>query len=578
MASQIEDYALVGNCETVALVGLDGSIDWLGLPRFDSPACFAALLGSPENGRWLIGPTHEKPKATRNYRRSTLILETTFETPDGAVCVTDFMSRKDGAADLVRVVSGLRGTVAMHVDLVVRFDYGLVVPWVSRTADARLEMIAGPDRLLLDTPVTLRGEDLHTVGEFQVAEGQEIGFVLTWTPSFRPYPERQDPTALCAAADAFWTNSDRLHDPSGEWDDAVIRSVLTLKALAHFETGGIVAAATTSLPEQLGGPRNWDYRFCWLRDATLTLYALIRAGFLDEAIAWREWLLRAVAGSPDRIADHVRRRRRAAADRIRDSMASGLRGSAPVRVGNAAHGQRQLDVYGEVLDALFEARRSGLDGGRSRAGIWNARCSRISRRSGTSRMTASGRYAAGARTSPIPRSWPGWRSTGRSARPSSSAWMAPLDQWTAIRDRIHDEVCRKGFDSKLNSFVQSLWLDPTRREPAHDRRSSAFSRPPTLGSSAPWPRSSAPCYETGSCCATIRGRASTVCRRARAPFLRAAFGLPTTTSFRAGSLKPAPCLRSYSHCATMLACFPKNTTTRRGAWSATSRRLSRTSR
>ena len=454
MASQIEDYALIGNCETVALVALDGSIDWLGLPRFDSPACFAALLGSPKNGRWLIGPTDKEAKATCKYRKDTLILETIFETPDGAVCVTDFMTREDGAAHLVRVVRGLRGAASMHVDLVMRFDYGSVVPWVSRTADACLEMIAGPDRLLLDTPVTLRGEDLHTVGEFQVAEGQEIGFVLTWTPSYRPYPERQDPTALCAAADAFWTNWVASYHPSGEWDDAVIRSVLILKALAHFETGGIVAAATTSLPEQLGGARNWDYRFCWLRDATLTLCALMQAGFTGEAKAWREWLLRAVAGSPARIQIMygVAGERRLTEYEV--PWLPGYEASAPVRVGNAAHGQRQLDVYGEVLDALFEARRSGLEADTS---SWNLECAMLSHLETIWDQPDDGIWEVrGGRKNFTHSKVMAWVAFDRAIRSAEQFGLCgPLDRWTATRDRIHDEVCRKGFDNKLNSFVQS---------------------------------------------------------------------------------------------------------------------------
>jgi GH15 family glucan-1,4-alpha-glucosidase len=301
VASRIEDYAVIGNCETIALVGRDGSIDWLGLPRFDSAACFSALLGDPRHGRWLIAPIAEDASATRHYRGDTLILETVFETASGAVCLIDFMARRDGASDVVRIVRGIRGSVSMRTELVVRFEYGSVVPWVSRQKDGRLQLTAGPDRLLLDTTVSLRGEDLRTVGDFDISAGQEVGFTLTWTPSYRSPPPSMRGADALAQVESFWSDWTHSFKPTGEWSDAVLRSLLTLKALAHWETGGIVAAGTTSLPEKLGGVRNWDYRFCWLRDATFTLYALIQAGFLGEAKAWREWLLRAVEGGPEGV-------------------------------------------------------------------------------------------------------------------------------------------------------------------------------------------------------------------------------------------------------------------------------------
>lgn len=360
MPNHIEDYAVIGNCETMALVGRDGSIDWLGLPRFDSAACFASLLGDSENGRWLIAPVTGDAHVTRRYRGDTLILETVFETETGTACVIDFMSRRDGVSDLVRIVRGIRGTVAMRTEIVVRFEYGSVMPWVSRQEDGRLQLTAGPDALLLDTAVPLKGENSRTVGEFQIAANEEFAFTLSWTLSFHAKPEPLDAKGALAQVESYWSKWTTGLKPAGEWTSAVHRSLLTLKALSHRDTGGIVAAGTTSLPEKLGGSRNWDYRFCWLRDATFTLYALLGAGFLSEAKVWREWLLRAVAGNPAdlQIMYGVAGERRLAEYEV--PWLPGYEGSKPVRIGNAASGQVQLDVYGEVLDALYVARRAGL--------------------------------------------------------------------------------------------------------------------------------------------------------------------------------------------------------------------------
>ena len=302
MPLRIEDYAIIGNCETAALVGRNGSIDWLCLPRFDSAACFSALLGGPDHGRWLIAPTQNDVRITRRYVGDTLVLETVFTTNDGSASLTDFMYRRNGSSELVRIVKGIQGEVSMRTEIIVRFDYGAIVPWVSQQDDGRLQFIAGPDKVLLDTNVETRGEDLRTVGDFIVREGEEASFLLNWSPSFRAAPPPLSGEELEEArkqVHSFWTGWAGVFKPADSWGDAVLRSLLTLKALAHWETGGIVAAATTSLPEQLGGPRNWDYRYCWLRDATFTLYALIGSGILDEAKAWHEWLLRAVAGAPD---------------------------------------------------------------------------------------------------------------------------------------------------------------------------------------------------------------------------------------------------------------------------------------
>src|SRR5271169_6468061 len=363
MPLRIEDYAVIGNCETAALVGRDGSIDWLCLPRFDSSACFSALLGGPEHGRWLIAPTQNDVEITRRYLSNTLILETVFTTTDGSVSLTDFMYRRNGSSELVRIVRGLRGEIPMRTELVVRFDYGAVVPWVSQQQDGRLLFIAGPDRVLLDTNVQTRGEDLRTVGDFSVRDGEEASFVLNWSPSFRPAPPPFSGDELAEArkqVHSFWTGWATAFKPAEHWGEAVLRSLLTLKALAHWETGGIVAAATTSLPEQLGGPRNWDYRYCWLRDATFTLLALMNSGYYDEAKAWRAWLLRAVAGDPSQIQIMygIAGERRLTEWEI--PWLDGYEGAKPVRIGNGASEQLQLDIYGEAMDAMHQARLGNI--------------------------------------------------------------------------------------------------------------------------------------------------------------------------------------------------------------------------
>src|SRR5271169_6518723 len=363
MPLRIEDYAVIGNGETVALVGRDGSIDWLCLPRFDSSACFCALLGSPEHGRWLIAPAQNDIRITRRYLGDTLILETIFTTASGSASLIDFMYRRDGASELVRIVRGLQGRVSMRTELIVRFDYGAIVPWVSQQEDGRLQFIAGPDRVLFDTTVQTRGEGLRTIGDFTLREGEEASFVLNWSPSFRMPPAPLSGEELAEArkqVHSFWTGWATAFKPADHWGEAVLRSLLTLKALAHWETGGIVAAATTSLPEQLGGPRNWDYRYCWLRDATFTLYALIGAGILDEAKAWHEWLLRAVAGAPDdlQILYGVAGERRLQEFGI--PWLDGYEGAKPVRIGNGASEQLQLDIYGEAMDAMHQARLGNI--------------------------------------------------------------------------------------------------------------------------------------------------------------------------------------------------------------------------
>ncbi|HEX3499617.1 MAG TPA: glycoside hydrolase family 15 protein, partial [Stellaceae bacterium] len=365
MASPIEHYALIGDFRTAALIARDGSLDWLCWPRFDSGAVFAALLGSAKNGRWLIAPAYPKPRITRRYRENTLILETEFVTAEGSVTLVDFMpvsgpKSPDYPSAVVRLVIGKSGSVRMRTELIIRFDYGANVPWVTRSDDGVLRAIAGPDMVALRTPVELRGENLTTQGEFIVASGLTIPFVLTYGPSHLAVPDAVDPEAALAETASFWTGWTKRHAGTGSFDEAVNRSLITLKALTYLPTGGLVAAPTTSLPEQLGGQRNWDYRFCWLRDATLTLLVLMNTGYYDEAKSWRDWLLRAAAGSPSQIQIMygVGGERRLAEWRV--PWLTGYEGSLPVRIGNAAADQLQLDVFGELADAAHQSRVGGI--------------------------------------------------------------------------------------------------------------------------------------------------------------------------------------------------------------------------
>ena len=454
MPNPIEDYALIGNQETVALVGRDGSIDWMGMPRFDSPACFAALLGAPEHGRWLVAPAGESTEVRRRYLDGSTILETRFATAEGEVLVTDFMARREGASDLMRIVRGLRGRVALRTELIVRFDYGIVVPWVSRQQDGRLHFTAGPDRLTLATAVALRGEDLRTVGEFEIGAGDEVTFSLTWQPSWRKDLPAPDVAQALTQVEAQWEEwSARL--PEGDQvSESVRRSLVTLKALAHWETGGIIAAATTSLPEKIGGTRNWDYRFCWLRDATFTLYALLELGFVDEAEAWRAWLVRAVAGSPDdlQIMYGVAGERRL--DEYEVPWLPGYENSAPVRVGNAAAGQVQLDVYGEVLDALYVARKAGLAYDER---SWSVECAMVRHLETIWDQPDDGIWEVrGGRRHFTHSKVMAWVAFDRVVRSATEFGLeGPVEHWKRVRDAIHDQVCARGFDVAQNSFVQS---------------------------------------------------------------------------------------------------------------------------
>jgi len=454
MTRPIEDYALIGNQETAALVARDGSIDWMGMPRFDSPACFAALLGEPAHGRWRIGPAGDDVQVRRCYRDGSTVLETRFTTPEGEVVLIDFMSRRDGVCDLMRLVRGVRGRVAMRTEIVVRFDYGAVVPWVSRQDDGRLHFTAGPDRLTLATPVELRGEDMRTLGDFEVAQGDEVSFTLTWQPSWRadlPAPDAAEALDQVVAQWEAWSSKLPQGDDVSE---AMRRSLVTLKALAHWQTGGIVAAATTSLPEKIGGTRNWDYRFCWLRDATFTLYALLSLGFVDEAEAWRAWLVRAVAGGPDdlQIMYGVAGERRLVEYEV--PWLPGYEGSMPVRVGNAAAGQVQLDVYGEVLDAMYVGRKAGLA---YDATSWSLECAMVRHLETIWDQPDDGIWEVrGGRRHFVHSKVMAWVAFDRAVRSATEFGLdGPVDHWREVRDAIHAQVCERGFDPAQGAFVQS---------------------------------------------------------------------------------------------------------------------------
>jgi GH15 family glucan-1,4-alpha-glucosidase len=452
MPLPIEDYALIGDCHSAALVGRDGSIDWLCLPRFDSGACFAALLGTPEHGRWLLAPAEPVHATRRRYVPGTLILETEHVTASGAVVVIDYMPLRADRPRLVRIVRGTRGTVAMHTQLVVRFDYGSIVPWVSQTGGA-WHAVAGPESLALHTSVPLRGEGLTRVGDFTARVGESVAFVMTWHPSHEAPGGTIDPEAALAHTHAWWSEWSSRCTYSGPHREAALRSLITLKALTYAPTGGIVAAPTTSLPEQIGGVRNWDYRICWLRDATFALFALMRSGYVDEAREWRQWLVRAVAGMPSQanIMYGVAGERRL--PELELPWLPGYEGSRPVRIGNAAATQFQLDVFGEVAAALHLARTSGLE---PDGDAWNIEL-------------AFAAFLEDAWKEPDEGIWEVRGPRRHFTHSKVMAWLAfdrliasavefrleaPLERWRRIRDAIHEDVCRNGYDAERATFVQ----------------------------------------------------------------------------------------------------------------------------
>jgi GH15 family glucan-1,4-alpha-glucosidase len=452
MALKIEDYSVIGDCHTAALVGRDGSIDWLCLPRFDSPACFAALLGTAENGRWLLAPAEKVRRANRRYRGNTLILETDYETETGAVTVIDCMPPRSREPDLVRMVVGRRGTVRMEMQLVVRFDYGSIVPWVRRI-EGGISAVAGPDCLLFHSAVPMRGENLTTVAEFSVSAGERVPLVLIWHPVHEMSPEKIDAGKIIECTERWWEEWSGRCTYLGPWRESVLRSLITLKALTYAPTGGILAAATTSLPEKIGGVRNWDYRYCWVRDATFTLKALMNGGYVDEARGWQDWLLRAVAGTPSQLnilygPAGERRLEEMELDWLR-----GYEGSRPVRIGNAAHKQFQLDVFGEVMDVLFQARRYGVPGDEN---AWRQQQVMIEHLESVWREPDDGIWEVrGPRRHFTHSKVMAWTAMDRAIKSVECYGLdGPVDRWRAVRAEIHDQVCRDGYDSRRKTFVQ----------------------------------------------------------------------------------------------------------------------------
>jgi GH15 family glucan-1,4-alpha-glucosidase len=461
MPSRIEDYGLIGDCETAALVDRDGSIDWLCWPSFDSEACFSALLGARENGRWLIAPSTEITRCSRRYRGDSLVLETRLETEDGVITLIDFMPPRGVASDIVRLVRGERGRVELRMELIIRFGFGTDIPWVKRTDDGALLAICGPDMIVLRTEIETRGEDMTTVADFAVDAGQTIPFVLSYGPSHLPVPKPIDPMQALRETEEFWSEWSGRCTYQGWSRDLVMRSLITLKALTFAPTGGIVAAPTTSLPEKLGGSRNWDYRYCWLRDATFTLLALMNSGYTEEASAWHNWLLRAVAGSPAnmQIMYGIMGQRRLLEWEV--PWLPGYEGALPVRIGNAAHAQLQLDVYGELIDAFHQSRMAKLE---LDEGSWALECTVLEHLAQVWDQPDHGiweRRGDGAHyVSSKVLTWVAFDRGIKSAE--KFGFEAPLEAWRTLRDTIHREVCDHGFDDAQNAFVESYgsqWLD-----------------------------------------------------------------------------------------------------------------------
>lgn len=453
MSQRIEDYALIGDCETAALVGRNGSIDWLCWPAFDSDACFAALLGTHKNGRWLIAPSEDVTATSRRYLGDTLILETRFETDGGTVALIDFMPPRGKASDIVRLVRGVSGTVKMRMELVIRFGFGVDIPWVRRI-DHSLLAVAGQDMTVLRTPAKTRGEDLTTVSDFEVKAGETVPFVLTYGPSHLEPPAPIDPEVALKETEKFWQDWCSHCNRDGDYRDLIVRSLITLKALTFAPTGGIVAAPTTSLPEKLGGARNWDYRFCWLRDATFTLLALMNSGYTEEASAWHNWLLRAAAGSPAnmQIMYGIWGQRRLL--EWEAGWLDGYEGAQPVRVGNAAHAQLQLDVYGELIDAFHQSRMAKLKLDdeswalecavlKHLAEVWDQPDHGIWERRGQPKHYVFSKVMT-------------WVAFDRGIKSAETfGFKAPLLHWRTLRDAIHRDVCNRGFDAEENAFVES---------------------------------------------------------------------------------------------------------------------------
>ncbi len=455
-ALPIEDYALIGDCTTAALVGRNGSIDWLCWPRFDSGACFAALLGHEGHGRFLLAPVTQNGPATRRYRDGSLVLETLFDTPDGQVAVIDFMVPESPNSSVVRIVEGRRGAVPMRMELALRFDYGASVPWVTKRQGGNgIVAVAGPEMVVLRTNVALRGEAMQTVAEFTVTEGSSVSFVLTHSASHLPVPLSLDADDALYRTEQVWAAWSGRMSYDGSWASAVKRSLLTLKCLTYAPTGGIVAAPTTSLPEALGGPRNWDYRFCWLRDATITLFAFMSTGYYDEATSWADWLHRSIAGSPEQVQIMYGIAGERRLEETTVDFLPGYQGAAPVRLGNAAATQLQLDVYGEVMDALHQARGAQL---LTNTETWSLQRALLNHLDTIWQQPDEGLWETrgGQRHFTFSKVM-AWVAFDRGIGDAEAFGLeAPLDRWREVRDTIHATVCRDGYSEKLGSFVQSF--------------------------------------------------------------------------------------------------------------------------
>lgn len=453
MACRIEDYALIGDLEACALVGKNGSVDWLCWPRFDSEACFAALLGDPENGRWLIAPSCPIKRTRQTYREDTLILETEFETAGGSVTLIDFMPPREKHSDLVRIVRGNRGRVPMHMEFTLRFNYGKTIPWVTRLRSGTLRAVAGPNMTILRTPAEVRGQDMKTVSEFMVNAGQAIPFVLTYSASNQGVPRAIEPERALKQTEKSWRDWMKVCKYHGPWNEAVRRSLITLKALTYWRTGGIVAAPTMSLPEFIGGKRNWDYRFSWLRDASLSLQALMISGYYEEATDWRDWLLRAVAGSPEQLQIMYGVAGERDLNEREVHWLPGYENSRPVRIGNAASEQLQLDVYGEVMSALYSAHCGGLQETHAEEDLQIAMLDHLEKiwrkpDDGIWEMRGPRRHFTYSKVM-------AWLAFDRAIKISEQFDCdCPVDRWRAVREEIHQDVCRNGYNADLGSFVQ----------------------------------------------------------------------------------------------------------------------------
>ena len=454
MAHRIEDYAMIGDCHTAALVSRNGEIDWLCLPRFDSPTCFAKLLGTKEHGFWGLAPTAERIESRRSYCASSLILETEHRTPTGTVRVTDFMPTGNSDPQVVRIVEGLEGEVEMHMELAIRFDYGLTVPWVTRTGWNDVRAVAGPNALVLRADAATRGEDMMTVADFSVGAGDSVAFALAWGPSHKSDPRPVDPKLALAETAKFWAGWSEKCRYDGPSPAVVRRSLATIKALTHVPTGGIIAAPTASLPEMLGGVRNWDYRYCWLRDSAFCLVALMDAGYVEEALAWRDWLSRAVAGMPDQAQILYGIGGERLMPELELDWLPGYENSRPVRIGNAAAKQFQLDVFGEVADAMYQARQRDLP---SVEGGWAHTVTLMNHLAEIWREPDEGIWEVrGPRQHFVHSKVMAWLAFDRTIqRGEARGRQAPFDAWRAARDAIHRDVCEKGFDPEIGSFIQA---------------------------------------------------------------------------------------------------------------------------